>query len=70
MEPLMSTHNIFMKTKGKEFSKYPSYLEMYHKVETLLSQNWGEFDIYGKCPKISNTLKFRTPNIFAQNNFW
>ena len=25
---------------------------------------------YGKCPKISNTLKFRTPNIFAQNNFW
>ena len=21
---------------------------------------------YGKCPKISNTLKFRTPNIFAQ----
>ena len=26
--------------------------------------------MYGKCPKISNTLKFRTPNIFAQNNFW
>ena len=25
---------------------------------------------YGKCPKISNTLKFRTPDIFAQNNFW
>ena len=25
---------------------------------------------YGKCPKISNTLKFRTPNIFGQNNFW
>ena len=25
---------------------------------------------YGKCPKISNTLKFRTPSIFAQNNFW
>ena len=25
---------------------------------------------YGKCPKILNTLKFRTPNIFAQNNFW
>ena len=25
---------------------------------------------YGKCPKISNTLKFRSPNIFAQNNFW
>ena len=27
-------------------------------------------DFYGKCPKISNTLKFRTPDIFAQNNFW
>ena len=26
--------------------------------------------VYGKCPKISNTLKFRTPSIFAQNNFW
>ena len=26
--------------------------------------------IYGKYPKISNTLKFWTPNIFAQNNFW
>ena len=25
---------------------------------------------YGKCPKISNTLKFWTPIIFAQNNFW
>ena len=25
---------------------------------------------YGKCPKISNTLKCQTPNIFAQNNFW
>ena len=25
---------------------------------------------YGKCPKILNTLKFRTPNIFPQNNFW
>ena len=25
---------------------------------------------YGKCPKISNTLKFRTSSIFAQNNFW
>ena len=25
---------------------------------------------YSKCPKISNTLKFRTPNIFAQNNFF
>ena len=29
--------------------------------------NWSK---YGKCPKISKTLKFRTPNIFAQNNFW
>ena len=27
-------------------------------------------DKYGKCPKISNTLKFRTPNIFARNNSW
>ena len=25
---------------------------------------------YSKCPKISKTLKFGTPNIFAQNNFW
>ena len=25
---------------------------------------------YGNCPKISNTLKFLTPDIFAQNNFW
>ena len=25
---------------------------------------------YGKCPKISNILKFWTPNIFAHNNFW
>ena len=24
---------------------------------------------YGKCSKISNTLKLRTPNIIAENNF-
>ena len=28
------------------------------------------YNEYSKCPKISNTLKFRTPNFFAQNNFW
>ena len=25
--------------------------------------------IYGKCSKISNTLKLRTPKIIAENNF-
>ena len=30
----------------------------------------GSCRAYGKCPKILNTLKFRTPNIFAQNHFW
>ena len=24
---------------------------------------------YGKCSKITNTLKLRTPKIFAENNF-
>ena len=27
------------------------------------------FKIYGKCSKISNTLKLRTPKIIAENNF-
>ena len=26
-------------------------------------------DRYGKCSKISNTLKLRTPKIIAENNF-
>ena len=26
-------------------------------------------DYYGKCSKISNTLKLRTPKIIAENNF-
>ena len=25
--------------------------------------------VYGKCSKISNTLKLRTPKIIAENNF-
>ena len=25
--------------------------------------------IYGKCSKISNTLKLRTPKIITENNF-
>ena len=27
------------------------------------------FQEYGKCSKISNTLKLRTPKIIAENNF-
>ena len=27
------------------------------------------FVAYGKCSKISNTLKLRTPKIIAENNF-
>ena len=26
-------------------------------------------DYYGKCSKISNTLKLRTPKIITENNF-
>ena len=29
----------------------------------------GESGDYGKCSKISNTLKLRTPKIIAENNF-
>ena len=28
-----------------------------------------EFSRYGKCSKISNTLKLRTPKITVENNF-
>ena len=39
-------------------------------------QNWFSVQLslnagqkYGKCSKISNTLKLRTPKIIAENNF-
>ena len=28
-----------------------------------------KINMYGKCSKISNTLKLRTPKIIAENNF-
>ena len=31
--------------------------------------NYREHLCYGKCSKISNTLKLRTPKIIAENNF-
>ena len=53
---------------------FPSYL---HKCfgETICSSEQmaikltNHFHKYGKCSKISNTLKLRTPEIIAENNF-
>ena len=40
---------------------------------SMKSYQYRNFDIseniYGKCSKISNTLKLRTPKIIAENNF-
>ena len=36
------------------------------RVDAIL---FGNYNMYGKCSKISNTLKLRTPKIIAENNF-
>ena len=38
-----------------------------HILITRPSDNRGQ--LYGKCSKISNTLKLRTPKIIVENNF-
>ena len=40
---------------------HPKLIVSYQKEESISA--------YGKCSKISNTLKLRTPKIIAENNF-
>ena len=52
-----------------------TYVKIDGLNETVLlsAQNIGLHlcirNLYGKCSKISNTLKLRTPKIIAENNF-
>ena len=38
-------------------------------MDAVRQVNYNEKSQYGKCSKISNTLKLRTPKIIAENNF-
>ena len=51
-----------------EILKNTSLMKIVNYTQCSLSSIYQMY--YGKCPKISNTLKFRTPYILAQNNFW
>ena len=55
-----------MKSSQPEFDASASLssqvLSRKHNIYTYLGE-------YGKCSKISNTLKLRTPKIIAENNF-
>ena len=48
-------------------------IKLYMKAATslflILTAFWMILIVYGKCSKILNTLKLRTPKIIAENNF-
>ena len=72
----------FCQVSSKYSKGYSSYRADEISISTRQSAQWGTYtpdQSYchflkstknSKCPKILNTLKFRTPKIFAQNNFW
>ena len=65
-----SDFRIPCKIEGMDF---PLILSVFCDVKGLsvtysVSQD-AENTLYGKCSKISNTLKLRTPKIIAENNF-
>ena len=48
---------------------YLGFLLMFIKMDKLSINITIQTLRYGKCSKISNTLKLRTPKIIAENNF-
>ena len=53
--------------KRKSNGLGPILLDLFRIV--VLNSFLYRFYAYGKCSKISNTLKLRTPKITAENNF-
>ena len=64
-------HDHFQKRKKKTFDPTPGVGGVCDDRTSFIMRLFiiSVINIYGKCSKISNTLKLRTPKIIAENNF-